>query len=259
MLRMTQQTWVNSETATKKTKDGRCPTCLDMGRVIIEFNGASNEVFCHCQLEAWKAARAERWAHLSSMPKGVALPDFDDFEEVKLPDWKQMAAAIETGKALVESPLKHSWITLMGGNGCGKSMLLHCIYKHLEGYAVYLGAGRLGSLIFDSFDDNSTQDLLRELEEVSVLLIDDYGVENVRSETIRNRITEVIDRRYRYGVYRPTIVATNKTRKELRKQNNRVADRLLDKNLAMIYSISLPSFREDTQLDLKTAVVRRKA
>ena len=81
MLRMTQQTWVNSETATKKTKDGRCPTCLDMGRVIIEFNGASNEVFCHCQLEAWKAARAERWAHLSSMPKGVALPDFDDFEE----------------------------------------------------------------------------------------------------------------------------------------------------------------------------------
>ena len=258
MLRLTQQTWSISETATKRTDDGRCPTCLDMGRVIIEVNDHSYEVYCHCQLDAWRIARAERWEKLSNMPLGVDFPDFSDFETIDLPGWKKMASAIEAGKRLAESPLEHPWMTLIGGNGCGKSMLLQCIYKQLEGYVVYLGAGKLGSLIFDSFDDNSTQDLMRELTDASVLLIDDYGVENVRSETIRNRITEIIDRRYQYGKFRPTVIATNKTRKELRKQNNRVADRILDKNLAQIYSISLPSFREDTQLDLAVPVVRRK-
>lgn len=258
MLRLTQQTWASSENATTKTDDGRCPTCKDMGRVVIDINGDSFEVFCHCQLDGWLDARAERWNKLSNMPKGVKLSVFEDFETVDLPDWKRMEEAIDAGKSLVKSPLEHPWITIMGGNGCGKSMLLQCIYEELNGYAVYLGAGRLGSLIFDSFDDNSTQDLMRELEAASVLLIDDYGVENVRSETIRNRITEIIDRRYQYGVYRPTVLATNKTRKELRKQNNRVADRILDKNLAQIFSITLPSFREDTQMELQPpAVVRR--
>jgi DNA replication protein DnaC len=228
-----------------------------MGRVRVEINGDKYEVFCHCQLEAWRKARSERWSRLSNMPKGIELPNFNDFEEVDMPDWAKMAEAIEAGKSLVESPLEHPWITIMGGNGCGKSMLLQSIYKQLDGYAAYLGAGRLGTMIFDSFQDNSTQDLMRELEEVSVLLIDDYGVENVRSETIRNRITEIIDRRYQYGRYRPTVIATNKTRKELRKQNNRVADRILDKNLAKVFSVTLPSFREDTQLDLPN-VVRRQ-
>lgn len=229
--------------------------------MIIQVNGDEYEVFCHCQLDDWKNARAERWGRLSNLPKGVDLPDFSDFEEITelQEDWNVLARAIEAGKSLVKSPLEHPWITIMGGNGCGKTMLLHSIFSHLDGYAAYLGAGRLGTLIFDSFDDNSTQDLMRELEEVNVLLIDDYGVENVRAETIRNRITEVIDRRYQYGIYRPTVIATNKTRKELRKQNNRVADRILDKNLAQIFSIALPSFREDTQLEMpEPPTIRRQ-
>lgn len=259
MIRLTQRIWNTSKPATGQTTDGRCPTCLDVGRVRIQINGDEYEVFCHCQLHKWLAARAERWNRLSNISHGVDLPDFDQFETVDLPAWEQMAKAIELGKSLVESPLEHQWMTVLGMNGCGKTMLLQSIYRHLRGYAAYLGAGRIGTIIFKSFDDNSTQDLMQDLEDVSVLLIDDYGVEDVKG-TVGNRITEIIDRRYSYGVYRPTVIASNKTRKELRKQNNRVADRILDKKLVQVFDIGLPSYRQDTQLELPdaTPVVRRK-
>ncbi len=198
------------------------------------------------------------WRKLSAVPHGVKIPDLDEIKQWGGGRWTDLGKAKAHASMIIANPVDARWMTLMGGVGTGKTMLLLAMYGLLRPYAVYLGAGDLTSAIFNSFGkDGDTEELTEELARVPVLLLDDYGVDTA-NKTVQNKITQIIDLRYRLRKYRPTVIATNLNKKELIRANSRVASRILDQDLVDVHSIRLPDYRRRSEVD-KPIVVDRSS
>ncbi len=228
-----------------------------MGLGSITVKEKDYQVFCECRLREWEWDCLKHWRRISAIPHGIKLPSLNDIEPwSEDARWKSFAPALGHARHTILNPLSSKWMTLLGGVGTGKTMLLLAIYAQLRPYAVYLGAGDLTSAIFESFGNSGeTEELTTELAKVPVLLLDDYGVDTA-NRTVQNKITQIIDMRYRLRDYRPTIVASNFNRKELTKSNVRVASRLLDEDLAHVLEIRLPDYRRRSETKKQTVINR---
>ncbi len=228
---------------------------MGLGSVTVEEK--DYQVFCECRLREWEWDSLKHWKKISSVPYGTKLPSLKDIKSwSEARRWRTFAPALGYAKHIISNPLSSRWITLLGGVGTGKTMLLLAIYAQLRPYAVYLGAGDLTSAIFESFGNSGeTEELTTELARVPVLLLDDYGVDTA-NRTIQNKITQILDMRYRLREYRPTVVASNLNRKELTKANARVASRILDEDLAHVLEIGLPDYRRRSETSKQTVIDR---
>jgi DNA replication protein DnaC len=225
---------------------------------VTDDEDVEHTVFCECRLREWEWDNLQHWRKFTSLPKGVKLPSLDDFTKYGGSDrWEAMRHALDHAYHLTVSPTYMNWMTLMGGVGTGKTMLLLAIYAEIKPYAVYLGAGDLTSQIFESFGKSGeTEDLTEALARVPVLLLDDYGI-GAENKTVQGKITQILDHRYRLRHYRPTVVATNLNRKDLSKSNARVASRILDQDLVRVREIRLPDYRRRDEQAQQSKTVRR--
>jgi hypothetical protein len=257
ILRLTVQTWTPSTPTTAPKGPGSCPHCEGMGLGSITVEKKDYQVFCECRLREWEWDSLKHWKKLSAIPHGTKLPDLKDIkpwsEDAR---WRSFSPALGHAKHTILNPLSSKWMTLLGGVGTGKTMLLLAIYAQLRPYAVYLGAGDLTSAIFESFGGSGeTEELTTELAKVPVLLLDDFGVDTA-NRTIQNKIMQILDLRYRLREYRPTVLASNLNRKELTKFNARVASRVLDEDLAHVLEIRLPDYRRRSESSKQTVIDR---
>jgi len=228
-----------------------------MGLGTVTIKAKDYQVFCECRLREWEWDSLQHWKKLSAVPYGTKFPKLSEFKKWgSNTDWASFAPAIKYAKSLVANPVDAPWLTMMGGVGTGKTMLMLAIYAQLRPYAVYLGAGDLTSAIFSSFGNGGeTEELTQELARAPVLLLDDYGVDTA-NRTIQNKITQILDLRYRLRRYRPTVVATNLNKSALTKANARVASRLLDEDLAQVAEIMLGDHRRRSETKKQTVIDR---
>jgi DNA replication protein DnaC len=206
-------------------------------------------VFCHCHLDEIERAWAERWA-LTSVPIDGEPLSITDFKLVGSYNNQQLQRdLLSWGERLIASPFRHPWIMLTGGVGTGKTMYLRWLHQQLKPYSIYMPTRALIRKLFDSFDagGDATSTLYEELVQVPVLLLDDLGVEETKTKALQNNITQIIDARYALGFERPTVVTTNLTPQELKRLNERTADRILDSQMVGLFGFTHDSMRTNPQ------------
>lgn len=215
-----------------------CPACMDTGRVLE--NGITKP--CPCSSRHRLRSIIER----SGLPKRLERANFQELNlNLYSPDnmednpnrsirdnaklvfeaAKDFAYNFESGKymrgMLIEGPV-----------GSGKSYLLGCIANYLidreieTRYIVYSDLIEAIKASFNSENRVSTEEILRDLQDVPVLLIDDLGTEYV-TEFTSSILYQIIDKRYREE--RPFIVTTNFSPNELSRRMGLMGERIFQR------------------------------
>jgi len=143
--------------------------------------------------------------------ENAVIDDFNREVIARLKEWEPIG-----GRGLILSSHRTKINPL--GNGTGKSYMLHAltIKLCLEGYACKYGrtVDFLAELrrAYNS-DDGSEYDITQKYIDCGVLLWDDMGKENIRSDWAPERFYYVIDRRI--TLRRPMVISTNLTVAEI--------------------------------------------
>ena len=235
----TTSTW-----STTTTED--CPICGGLTYVRVVIDGNENVIHCYCQLKKWEREQEKYLAKIFDIKYFPNAPTLETLKLVQLgsaQDWARTQRIIKLAKEIAKAPYDHRWLTILGPVGTGKTTICKALWNSCRPYSVYLGAGSLTTQIFKSFGERTTENLTKTLIDIPVLIIDDLGVEENPSLTIKNKITQIIDGRYEYRAYRPTIIASNLTPRQLKKKNLRITDRILDEDLADVIGVKSPSQR----------------
>ncbi|AZR74263.1 hypothetical protein BBF96_13145 [Anoxybacter fermentans] len=215
-----------------------CPHCMDTGRVLKK--GVTMP--CRCSFKHRRQVLLSR----SGLPKRLERANFQDLnlnlystepmqdnpersirENAKLvfDAAKNFAYNFEEGKNM-------RGLLIEGNTGSGKSYLLGCIANYLIDRDIeirYIVYSDLIQTIKTSFHPESqvTADkILRQLQEVPVLLIDDLGTEYI-TEFTSSTLYQIIDKRYREE--RPFIVTSNFSPNELSKRMGLMGERIFDR------------------------------
>jgi DNA replication protein DnaC len=227
-------------------KPNPCPMCrgeADLINLPIPGDG-SVTVPCVCQTALYArrmwddCLKANR---ISTSDRQRTLRQLNEYGTKA--QWATMFAAMKSLRSLIDNPLQHKWITMIGDKGCGKSHVVLSARNLLDRYAVYFYCSTLGDEIFNSLDHDSTVQLKRRLIHAPVLMLDDLGTEPAKSDFVAQFINSVIGERYQLGIYAPTVITTNLSIKDLDDRYDRMADRILDERLVIQHSITLPSYR----------------
>lgn len=212
-----------------------CPHCMDTGRILE--NGITRP--CPCTSRHRLRGLIER----SGLPRRLERANFQDLNlNLYSPEdmgnntdrtirdnakfvfdaAKDFAFHFEKGKEmrglLIEGPV-----------GSGKSYLLGCIANYLISreveirYIVYSDLIESIKASFHTESQTTTEEILRELQRVPVLLIDDLGTEHV-TEFTSSILYQIIDKRYREE--RPFIVTSNFSPNELSQRMGLMGERI---------------------------------
>lgn len=211
-------------------------------------------VRCRCE-ERRLQAIAERLvrqtkANLPHCRAGETPRTFENFQVLE--GAEDALAAAKTFRA----PKTLATILMLSGvKGCGKSHLLEAIGRKFlaDGCSVrYEFVPELFDRLRSSFArgpvetaQESVYAMMEELREVGLLILDDLGLREQSTDWETEKITSVVDYRYRTGA--PLVVATNNTSQAemARKTGDRLADRLFDQSSERVKRVflSCPSFR----------------
>jgi DNA replication protein DnaC len=223
-----------------------CPMCLrqaDLIRVPIPGNGIL-QVPCVCHTARHARVIYQDCLKANKMDIQDEQKTMKNMDRYGTPEqWQTLKDAASSLHSLIQSPLQHRWITIIGAKGCGKSHIVLSARNAMKQYAVYFYAASLGDEIFDSLDHDSTVALKDRLIRAPVLLLDDLGTEPARSDFVNQFINSVIGERYQRGIYAPTVITTNLLEADLDRRYDRLADRILDENLVNLHHITLPTYR----------------
>ncbi len=201
-----------------------CSQCMDTGRILK--NGVS--LPCGCTFKH----RREFLLDCSGLPKKLGKASFQNLNldlysiepmentpersiqknaELVFDAAKNFAYNFEEGKNM-------RGLLIEGHVGSGKSYLLGCIANYLIDRDIevrYIVYGDLIQTIKSSFNSDSKttiEEILKELQDVPVLLIDDLGTEHI-TEFTSSTLYQIIDKRYREE--RPFIITSNFSPNEL--------------------------------------------
>ena len=161
---------------------------------------------------------------------------------------KGLPAALEGARAFLCQKL--AWLTLCGTLGLGKTHIAVAIgWEWLEQGRVcrYAQVGRLLERLRRTYDFTSEQAFeLREPRfetvfgwycDTPLLILDDLGTEKL-TDWAAEKLDTLVDHRYIRGL--PLVVSTNLLLSEL---PPRIADRLQDRRLGRVVTLSGPSYR----------------
>lgn len=164
-------------------------------------------VTCACVAER---ARARRWREgiaASRLGKRLASQTFATFERARQP------AACDEARDWAATP--QGWIILQGAAGTGKTHLLSACANALilaGRRPLYWEVTELLDHLRDGYGAGDARDRMLAIQEADVLLLDDYGSENLgNSKNGSTNADELMFRilNHRYGEELPTAIATN--------------------------------------------------
>lgn len=98
---------------------------------------------------------------------------------------------------------------ISGGVGAGKTFLASCLVRDLHRRGKYVTWAQMGNVlkaIKASFDQRSTEDVLRKYQETRILVLDDLGKERP-TEWVVEQLFNLVNYRYDEGL--PLIITTN--------------------------------------------------
>lgn len=237
----------------EKYDSGRvCPHC---GRPIycydIPFFEIPVAITCQCILDQDAAAEKQREAvkkqrrieeltAKSQMPPRLRACTFDVFQRREGTE-KAMDTCRTYADRFPEMREKGLGLILVGNTGSGKTHLAAAIVNSViqQCYsAVFYKAAKL----FDFAAENHAA-LPDGCERSSLLVLDDFGASN-DTESRKATLQKILD--YRIDGMRPTILTTNIPPKEWASRLDvRTVDRLMDKSLFRVISITAPSMRQE--------------
>lgn len=211
-----------------------CPQCMDTGRILK--NGVS--LPCGCSFQQRRQSLLTR----SGLAKRLERANFQDLDLTlySMNPMEGTQRTIRENAELVFNAAKHfaynfdgtkdtRGLLIEGHVGSGKSYLMGCIANYLIDRDIeirYIVYGELIETIKSSFNsksDTTMESILKELQEVPVLLIDDLGTEHITDFT-SSTLYQIIDKRYREE--RPFIVTSNFSPNELSHQMGLMGERI---------------------------------
>ncbi|MCK4258908.1 MAG: ATP-binding protein [Halanaerobiales bacterium] len=215
-----------------------CPQCMDTGRILK--NGVSFP--CTCTFKH----RREFLLNRSGLSKKLEMSSFQNLDlnlyttepmenSPKRSIRKNAELVFDAAKKFAynfEENTNMRGLFIDGHVGSGKSYLLGCITNYLIDRDIevqYVVYGDLIQTIKSSFNSNSqinSDEILKELQNVPVLLIDDLGTEYITDFT-SSILYQIIDKRYREE--RPFIITSNFSSNELSHRMSIMGERIFDR------------------------------
>jgi DNA replication protein DnaC len=237
---------------------GDCPYCqgrYPVNNVRLGDGTVREALWCICQCPALERDAQRSIKMIQHAPRDRRVYRFEDLQTREHKDWAKVEEIIAHLTAVVERPYDAPWITLMGRSGNGKSHLMAAAYAPLRHLAAYVYVDALADDLRQAISNNGVGDLKDAAIDVPVLFLDDLDTEHSNSEFILKALNSIISQRYMAGRARPTIVSTNLNRADLLLRYGRMADRLLDRDLARSYVLAMPSWRTGSSKDNSPASV----
>lgn len=211
-----------------------CSKCQDRGKIYTD----DNILPCECQIDSTLLLRKKQ-AGLTLKIQNASFKT-TTFQKYQPEDRKnaitvyqkiqvylqKLVITLKKGQAFSEG------IFLHGETGSGKTHLLGCIANYLIENNVdvaYIVYADLLDKIRETYNEGNTEtesSILRRINSVSVLLVDDLGMEK-NSEFAQKYLGQIIDHRYRNML--PTIITSNFTLPELkeRSKNDMYGERVI--------------------------------
>jgi DNA replication protein DnaC len=122
-----------------------------------------------------------------------------------------------------------SWLLLGGTVGTGKSHLLHTLDTYLYPWSFYVSVPDLKDLVFEYTAKKDLQMVTDTIARHPILIMDDIGAE-YESDYAISMVRQIIMTRYKMWEEYPVVIATNLTKTQLTKYDERLMDRLYDQD-----------------------------
>jgi len=162
------------------------------------------------------------------------------FKNSRIPAIKREVYQFDTYKCSKENEKvldlirNHSdgFLTMCGGTGIGKTHLafscgIYAIYDDFPKSVIYYQCEDLLDTLRKSYDRNSDDDsydeIMQKLQDVDILIIDDFGTQK-NTDWVLSKLDMIID--YRYVNEKNTIITTNLSMKSIKDISERIASRL---------------------------------
>jgi DNA replication protein DnaC len=198
-------------------------TCGCLGRKFVRFNfQIDHELFgaaipCICQRDATERERAGRLLRKSGIkPDELTRWDFSGFNpEYSLPvegvNPKTATSEMRAVKSECEryATKPKGWLILQGQRGAGKSHLAYAIAKRALGNGIGTfchSVPELLDMLRSSYNDSSYDEIMKDLENVELLVLDDLGAQ-ANTDWTAEKLFEIFNTRSRRLL--PTVITTN--------------------------------------------------
>ncbi|HEX2172063.1 MAG TPA: ATP-binding protein [Dehalococcoidia bacterium] len=151
--------------------------------------------------------------------------------------------SFEIAQNFAESP--DGWLVLVGQSGCGKTHLAVAIANERQRQrqpVIFLVVPDLLDYLRSTFAPDSKvayDRLFEEIRTTPLLILDDLGAQ-VSSPWAQEKLYQIIN--YRYNARLPTVITTNTRLEDLER---RLASRLMDHRLSLVFAIAAPDYRAD--------------
>ncbi len=219
-----------------------CPICRGAGFLHPRDPDSDRVLYdqvvpCRCLREAY---REEAKKPATILRKGVAnlKHTFETFKP-KLGATEALAAF----KALAYDETDKPFLLCYGAIGNGKSHLCEAFTQALNQRGIDCRIWTVANVISqlkESIPENTTERLIKWLQEAPALVLDDFGVE-YGSEWELSKIEQIIDERYRYR--RLTVLTSNRELPDLEKKSERILSRFSDPDVSVLVCNAAEDFR----------------
>jgi DNA replication protein DnaC len=188
---------------------------------------------CKCTLEGMQRRQTP---HPALGTITLTPQTFDTFKVTKA-----NSEAFVAAKSFAEGDSNFIWLLLYGGTGCGKTHLCNAVRSTTSARGIatrLLSAPELFTSMRFAIKDDSADNVLQTLKEVTLLILDDFGM-NYGTGWELPRLEELLD--YRYVAYLPTMMTTNLTLSDL---PQRISSRFSDTERSCCVYNAAPDYRK---------------
>ncbi len=226
-----------------------CPICEGLGYVRRDVpvgHPHFGKLFaCSCRLQELETRRLERLramgnvGHLGHMSFETFVPDGYGLPPDKA---RNLRTAYEWAYQFAEAP--RGWLVLLGAYGCGKTHLAAAIANRCleRGQPVlFVVVPDLLDHLRATFSPASPvryDERFEDVRNAPVLVLDDLGAQST-SPWAQEKLYQILN--YRYNARLPTVITSNHDLEEI---DLRLRSRMVDPDLAKVYFILAPDFRQ---------------
>lgn len=188
---------------------------------------------CSCITASW-----QQYRQTEAFVRQAGLDAQPTFENLKPVDG--MKRAVEAARRLADGTADFIWLVVWGGPGSGKTHLAQAAAKLAAQRGVIVIFRRMADLFADiraAMADDTVEQLIRRVKEVTMLVLDDYGVE-YGSEWEAAKLDEIMTARFAAQLC--TMVTTNR---DIADFPERLRSRFLDHEMSRAVHDSAPDYR----------------
>jgi DNA replication protein DnaC len=185
------------------------------------------------------------WAPGFELQKSMTFDRFEKRVNLPLEQRQNLAEALRSAVDFARSP--DGWLVFVGVNGCGKTHLAAAIVNYRYGVgkpALFVVVPDFLDHLRSTFSPESKISYDQFFESVKMaplLVLDDFG-EQASTPWAQEKLYQVINQRYNSRL--PTVVTTCCSLEEI---ESRIASRLADPKISLVFNIEAPDFRSDVR------------